>query len=396
MFFREELLRCCVRCSPRSRWHLEPGRTDLIFTRPVGRDLQGVVRRWDTRGDNQERCVSLGKHSPMATLSAGRTALSLPGSQLWGQFEINNIFLGSLDSGEKRPIVSASSNAAYADPGYLLYIRDNALVAQRFDSRSYELSGEPRTISDEVQYFPQTDLALFGVAGKGTLVVQTGKGADKSQLTWVDRNGKQVGAVAPPGLFANPSLSPDGRRVVFEQTDRDGRHVDIWIHELANDAVARLTFGPGLNERPAWSPDGKRVVFGFESKGFLGHTPEERGWIWGRAADCRLERCATGSLGLSRDGRYLLIWKNGELWYCRCQINTPNHFSKRSGSYATHSFRRMGNGWRIARMRREIGRSMYLHFRARIANGKYPGEAEKNHAGDGTARSCSICLPKGK
>jgi hypothetical protein len=27
--------------------------------------------------------------------------------------------------------------SAYADPGYLLYMRDNALVAQRFDSRSY-------------------------------------------------------------------------------------------------------------------------------------------------------------------------------------------------------------------------------------------------------------------
>ena len=75
-----------------------------------------------------------------------------------GHFEANQIFLGSLDSGEKRPIVSASSNAAYADPGYLLYMRDNVLVAQRFDSRKYVLSGEPRTISDEVQYFPRPTL----------------------------------------------------------------------------------------------------------------------------------------------------------------------------------------------------------------------------------------------
>ncbi len=91
--------------------------------------------------------------------------------------------------------MSASSNAAYADPGYLLYVRDNALVAQRFDPRTYTLSGEPRTISDEVQYFPQTDLALFGAAANQTLIVQTGKGADKSQFLWFDRSGKQVAAV---------------------------------------------------------------------------------------------------------------------------------------------------------------------------------------------------------
>jgi eukaryotic-like serine/threonine-protein kinase len=303
-----------------------------------------------------------------------------------GQFEINNIFLGSLDSGEKRPIVSASSNAAYADPGYLLYIRDNALVAQRFDSRSYELSGEPRTISDEVQYFPQTDPALFGVAGKGTLVVQTGKGADKSQLTWVDRNGKQVGAVAPPGLFANPSLSPDGRRVVFEQTDRDGRHVDIWIHELANDAVARLTFGPGLNERPAWSPDGKRVVFGSNQKVSWGIRQKNADGSGAEQQIADLSAVPQGPWDCRVMGATCSSGRMESCGTCCCQINTPNHFSKRSGSYATHSFRRMGNGWRIARMRREIGRSMYLHFRARIANGKYPGEAEKNHAGDGSTK----------
>lgn len=229
-----------------------------------------------------------------------------------GDFEKNAIFVGSLDSGEKRFIVSASSNVAYAD-GFLLYVRDKALVAQRFDSRKLVVSGEPRTLSDEVQYFPQTDLALFA-AGVGTLVVQTGKGADKSQLVWFSRSGKQVGAVGPPGLFANPSLSPDKRRVALEQTDADGRHVDIWIHELTTDVVSRLTFGPGLNELPIWSPDGKQVVFGSNQKA---------SWrLSGKNADGSGPDRQIGELSSwqafwdwSRDGKYLLVWKNGELWY---------------------------------------------------------------------------------
>jgi hypothetical protein len=43
-----------------------------------------------------------------------------------GQFDKNTILVGSLDSDEKKVVVSASSNAAYADPGYLLYLRDDA------------------------------------------------------------------------------------------------------------------------------------------------------------------------------------------------------------------------------------------------------------------------------
>src|SRR5713226_4034868 len=62
-----------------------------------------------------------------------------------GQLEKNAIFLGSLDSKERHLLVSTSANAAYAEPGYLLYLRDKTLVAQPFDRRRYVLSGEPHT-----------------------------------------------------------------------------------------------------------------------------------------------------------------------------------------------------------------------------------------------------------
>ena len=232
-----------------------------------------------------------------------------------GHFKANQIFLGSLDSGEKRPIVSASSNAAYADPGYLLYMRDNVLVAQRFDSRTYVLTGEPRTISDEVQYFPQTDLALFGVAGKQALVTQTGRAADKSQLTWFDRNGGTTGAIGTPGAFANPCISQDGRRLAFEQTDRDGRHIDIWIHELATNGTTRFTFGPGLNEIPVWSPDGKRIVYGSSRKINFSMYQKNANGSGSEHEIADLGGQAEGVWDWSRDDRYVLARKDNELWY---------------------------------------------------------------------------------
>ncbi len=53
------------------------------------------------------------------------------GTNFTGQLEKNAIFLGSLDSQESRFLVSTSANAAYAEPGYLLYMRDKTLVRNR-------------------------------------------------------------------------------------------------------------------------------------------------------------------------------------------------------------------------------------------------------------------------
>jgi serine/threonine protein kinase len=248
-------------------------------------------------------------------LPDGRHFLYL-GCNFSGRLDKNVIVVGSLDSEERKVVANASTNAVYADPGYLVYWRDNALVAQRFDLRSDALTGEPRIVSDAVQYFPQTNFAVFAVTGK-TLVAQTsaGRGVSKSQLIWFDRRGKQVGTVGPPDLVANPKLSPAGNRVAVDQTDTDGRHVNVWIHELTSDATSRLGFGPWLEQVTVWSPDGKQVLYTSNEKLFFSlylknadgsgsaqnimdfGTPQQGPWDW------------------SRDGKFLLVRKERELWY---------------------------------------------------------------------------------
>jgi serine/threonine protein kinase/Tol biopolymer transport system component len=233
-----------------------------------------------------------------------------------GRLDKNWIVLGSLDSDEKRLVVNASTNTVYVEPGYLLYWRDDALVAQRFDLRNYSLAGEPHIVSDAVQYFPQTNFAVFDAAGR-TLVAQTraDKGANKSQLIWFDRHGKQVGTVGAPDMVSNPMLSPDGKRVAVDQTDTDFRHVNVWIHDLTSDRTARLGFGPWLEQVTVWSPDGKQVIYTSNEKLFFSlyrknadgsgsaenvldfGTPQQGPWDW------------------SHDGKYVLVRKERELWY---------------------------------------------------------------------------------
>ena len=239
------------------------------------------------------------------------------GANFSGLLESNAIFLGSLDSQEKRLLVSTSANAAYAEPGYLLYLREKTLVAQPLDPRRYVLSGEPRTLSDEVLYFPQVDRAVFSVSSGEVLVTQTGKGASLSQLTLFDRSGKSSGTVGTPGIYNNVRLSPDGRRVASDQTDPDGRNSHIWIHELAQGlATTRLTFDPSFHQAPIWSPDGRQILFSsnrgpdyyFYLKNADGSGSEEEVSDLGTVAQAN-------AWDWSRNGKYLLIRKANEVWY---------------------------------------------------------------------------------
>ena len=58
-----------------------------------------------------------------------------------GQKGVDAIFVGSLDSNEKRFVVEATANATCAEPGYLLFYRNRTLFAQRFDQKSFAVTG---------------------------------------------------------------------------------------------------------------------------------------------------------------------------------------------------------------------------------------------------------------
>jgi serine/threonine protein kinase/Tol biopolymer transport system component len=247
-------------------------------------------------------------------LPDGRHFLYL-GANFGGKTEYNAIFIGSLDSQERRLLVSTSANVAYAEPGYLLYLRDRTLVAQTFDRRRYVLNGEPHTLSDEVLYTPLVGRAVFSASSGEVLITQTGKGASLSHLTWFDRSGSPTGTVGAPGSYNNIRLSPDGRRVATDQTDLDGRRTDIWAHELAGSAAARLTFDLGNDQTPVWSPDAEQIVFISNQTG--------RSQLYLKNADGSGSEEEVADLGASsgnpwdwsRDAKYILFRKANELWY---------------------------------------------------------------------------------
>jgi Tol biopolymer transport system component len=165
--------------------------------------------------------------------------------------------------------VNTGTSAAYAPPGYLLFLRDRTLMAQSFDADRLELTGEPFPVAEQVDRLGQGErYALFSVSETGVLVYRSGSSANV-QLIWFDRAGKQLGAVAPTGNYATPWLSPDEKRVAFGHVEPNGGNSDIWLMELARGTPTRFTFGQRDSITPIWSPDGSRVVFSSDRDGLM-------------------------------------------------------------------------------------------------------------------------------
>jgi Tol biopolymer transport system component len=167
--------------------------------------------------------------------------------------------LASLDSKESRTLGQAASRVELAAPGYLLYVREGALFAQRFDERAARLEGEPLLLAAKAHYFFGPSDASFSVSQTGTLVYQTAPAP--SRLAWFDRAGKETGTLGQPAVVKGLRISPDGTKAAVDIEDRRTGTSDVWVYELGSGVATRLHSDPVDEVMPVWSPDGAKVLY---------------------------------------------------------------------------------------------------------------------------------------
>jgi dipeptidyl aminopeptidase/acylaminoacyl peptidase len=172
--------------------------------------------------------------------------------------------IGSLDSQEVKTIGPANSAAQYSS-GYLLYVRQNTLMAQAFDENRLAVAGEAKPVAEQVPNASPFAGALSEFSAARGLLAYRMEAANSQQLTWFDRGGKPVGALGEVGLFWSVEFSPDRNRVAVGLAGPGDD--DIWIYDVQRGIPTRFTFSPAAERVSVWSPDGGDIIFGSNTKG---------------------------------------------------------------------------------------------------------------------------------
>jgi Tol biopolymer transport system component len=170
------------------------------------------------------------------------------------------IVVGSLDGDLPHPVVPGASSApAFSPAGYLLFVKDRALMAQPFDAARVQTTGAPLTVSPNVDAAANNGgITPVTVSATGTLIYRA-TAKPRSKLVWFDRTGRASETVTEPGLYGNVTISPDGTQAAYD-TNVAGRG-DIWVYDFVRKLATRLTFTDANTGGPVWMPDGQSIVF---------------------------------------------------------------------------------------------------------------------------------------
>jgi Tol biopolymer transport system component len=223
-----------------------------------------------------------------------------------GPPDVEGMYVGSLDvdaGNQSRQRILATDVPAVFANGHVFFLRAGTLMAQPFDARRLTLQDTPVPVAEDVMitwYFT----GVFAVSDAGVFVYRAASAPGTFQLTWVDREGKTLGTIGPPGTDWRVVLSPDGTQAVVKDSPYDVAG-DLWMLDLASGQRTRFTFNKDVYSPAVWSPDGTRIAY---SAGRLGDTIYEKA-----ASGLGDEQVLLTEPGLrhiptswSRDGQFLL------------------------------------------------------------------------------------------
>ena len=214
-----------------------------------------------------------------------------------------------LDSNVEHVIRKIPSRALYSPTGHLLFRLNGPIVAQAFDPSSGKVSGDAVQVAGDTSDSGQGRVA-FALSPAGVLAHRGGQaGGAIAQLSWLDRSGKVLNTVGPPGDYRNPVVDPASEHVAAN-INRTGEE-DVWVFDVKRGTTSRLTFDAATDSDPAFSPDGRSVAF------YSNRNPPGiyRKASSGAGAD---ELIAQGLQSWPRDwsldGRFLIYQRVADLW----------------------------------------------------------------------------------
>ena len=222
-----------------------------------------------------------------------------------GQGTSTEMLLATVDGSEAPRPLGKGAFAHFIEPGYLVALRDNQIVAWRTTLSSGTVSGDPSVLAENVLVRMGVAMMPFSVSPAGVLVFRTELQESRTRLAWFDRSGREGASLKLKGHCRNPEFSPGFDRVAMECWASSGGR-DIWVYDLLRDAATALTTDPADDADPLWTPDGRMIIFASSRLGAvdLFQTPAGGGRPEELLANTP---AATPPMAISPDGRELIL-----------------------------------------------------------------------------------------
>lgn len=154
------------------------------------------------------------------------------------------------------------SPAFWRRDGTELYFlaRDQAVMVVDVHTSPIFSFTKPRVLFRQASKVPDR-LRYVTADGERFLALPAPRGPQLQQITIFNRSGEAVQKVGEPGLYAGPSFSPDGTRLLVSKNDQQIDQADLWLIDLASGKQTRLTNDRFPKVNPLWSPDGKHIYY---------------------------------------------------------------------------------------------------------------------------------------
>jgi Tol biopolymer transport system component len=216
-----------------------------------------------------------------------------------GKDSRGNVYSGSLDGCETKPVLPFGSNVAFSN-GYLFYVKDGTLMGQPFDPAGLRFQGKPIPIAESIEYFDSRKIGYFSVAQN--VLVYRQSSIQSRELVWLDATGKELEHWGEPGPFTGGNMTLGGHLAVLVRDNPDTIGNSLWVVDTERKKVTRLTPDSPMFQSGVVSADGKTLVTTSEGGG--DSVLMLRSLSSGKEEKLTEREGSTAVRSQSRDGRY--------------------------------------------------------------------------------------------
>lgn len=281
---------------------------DTVLFTPIG---GGVIMRVAANGGSPVPVTKL-------DLARGENAhywpVALPGGERFiyfvrsAQVENGGIYLGRIDGATPPvrlvPSLSSGIVATRASDGatFLLWARDQELVAQQLDAAASTLRGDVISVAGDVRVETAQRLVYASAARGGVLAWATTRAAQQVFAVYAPDGRRLRELPVTAETLAHPNISPDGPSLAYTAISKG--QGDVYIYDFQSGTSRRVSPSDDYDELPFWSGDSASLWWSSSVKGryVLTSAPREGGAL--SAAPIRGDYYGGGQK--SPSGRFLL------------------------------------------------------------------------------------------